>query len=335
MLKDTIRLNMNEVPYLPPQGVIEAARKGLAKLNRYADLEGLGQLRGLLAGYSGVAEERVVLGPGSDILLREVIHTFSGRRKVIIMSPSFFPTVQAVKQFATKLVSLRLSPPEFDLDLDLLMDELKEPSLVIIDNPNNPTGRVLLDRHAVEAIIEGTDTLLVIDEAYYEFSGVTFTDMVRDHPNLAVTRTMDKAFSLAGARIGYIVVGEAFGDAFSSFYALLPQPSLYAAIEALNHPTYVRRNVQRVVEERERVWRTLNELAVQVYRSTTNFLLVKTESPDIVKRLRDVGILVLDLSNQLPSGFVRVSIGTGEENDAFIAGYVKVRETYLNGTQIN
>jgi histidinol-phosphate aminotransferase len=335
MLKETIRLDMNEVPYLPPREVIEAARKGLAKLNRYAEPEGLERLRGLLAGYSGVLEEHVVLSPGSDILLREVIHTLSKGRKVIIVSPSFFPTVQAAKQFATKLVSLRLSPPEFDLDLDLLVDESQEPSLVIVDNPNNPTGKVLLDRQAVEAVIEGTDALLVVDEAYYEFSGVTFADMVHDHPNLAVTRTMDKAFSLAGARIGYIIAGEAFGDAFSSFYALLPQPSLYAAIEALNHPNYVRRNVQRVVEERERVWRTLNELAVHVYQSTTNFLLVKTESPDIVKRLRDIGILVLDLSNQLPSGFVRVSIGTGEENDAFIAGYLKIRETYLNGMQIN
>jgi histidinol-phosphate aminotransferase len=335
MLKETIKLNMNEVPYLPPWEVIEAARKGLAKLNRYADPEDLGRLRGLLAGYSGVLEEHIVPSPGSDILLREVIHTFSKGRKVIIVSPSFFPTVQAAKQFATKLVSLRLSPPDFDLDLDLLMDELKEPCLVIVDNPNNPTGRLLLDRQAVEVIIACTDALLVVDEAYYEFSGVTFANMVHDHPNLAVTRTMDKAFSLAGSRVSYIIAGEAFGDTFSSFYAFLPQPSLYAAIEALSHPDYVRRNVQRVVEERERVWRTLNELAVHVCQSTTNFLLVKTEIPDIVKRLRDIGILVLDLSNQLPSGFVRVSIGTGEENDAFIAGYIKIREAYLNGTHKN
>jgi len=76
-------------------------------------------------------------------------------------------------------------------------------------------------------------------------------------------------------------------------------------------------------------------LAVRVSQSTTNFLLVKTEIPDIVKRLWDIGILILDLSNQLPSGFVRVSIGSGEENDAFIVGYVKIRETYLNGTQMS
>jgi histidinol-phosphate aminotransferase len=329
MLRKSIKLNMNEVPYLPPREVIEAARRGLAKLNRYADPEDLGRLRGLLAGYSGVLEEHVVLSPGSDILLREVVHAFSKGRKIIVVSPSFFPTVQAAKQFATKLVSIRLSPPQFDLDIDLLMDQLKEPCLVIVDNPNNPTGKILLDRQAVGAIIENTDVLLVVDEAYYEFSGVTFADMVHDHPNLAVTRTMDKAFSLAGARIGYIIAGEALGDAFSSFYAFLPQPSLYAAIEALNHPDYVRRNVQRVVEERERVWRTLNELAVRVCQSTTNFLLVKTEIPEIAERLSDIGVLVQDLSNQLPSGFVRVSIGTGEENDAFIAGYVKIRETYL------
>jgi len=329
MLRKSIKLNMNEVPYLPPREVIEAARRGLAKLNRYADPEDLGRLRGLLAGYSGVLEQHVVLGPGSDILLREVVHAFSQGRKIIVVSPSFFPTVQAAKQFATKLVSIRLSPPQFDLDIDLLMDQLKAPCLVIVDNPNNPTGKILLDRQAVEAIIENTDVLLVVDEAYYEFSGVTFADMVHDHPNLAVTRTMDKAFSLAGARIGYIIAGDAFGDAFSSFYAFLPQPSLYAAMEALNHPDYVRRNVQRVVEERERVSRTLNGLAARVCQSCTNFLLVKTEIPEMAKRLSDVGVLVQDLSNQLPSGFVRVSIGTGEENDAFIAGYVKIRETYL------
>jgi len=326
MLKEPIKLNMNEVPYPPPQEVIEAAQKGLSKLNRYADPKDLEQLRGLLADYSGVPQQQILPSPGSDLLLREMILTFSKERKVIIVSPSFFPTVQAAKQFATKLVSIRLSPPEFDLNLDLLMDELRGPCLVIVDNPNNPTGRILLDRQAVEAIVGSTDALLVIDEAYHEFSQVTFVDMVQDHPNLAITRTMDKAFSLAGARIGYIVAGEVFLDAFSSFYAFLPRSSLYAAIEALNNSGYVGRNVHRVIEERERVWRVLNGSGVRVYPSSTNFLLVKTEIPDIVRRFRDIGVLIADLSNQLPPGFVRVSVGTREENDALITGYMKIRE---------
>jgi histidinol-phosphate aminotransferase len=240
MLRQTVRLHMNEVPYLPPQNVIDAARRGLSELNRYADPEDLEQLRGLLADYAGVPRRYIVLSPGSDLLLRELLHTFSIGRQVVTVSPSFFPTVQAAKQFASKRLSIRLSPPRFDLARELLVNALKEPSLVIIDNPNNPTGSMLLDRRAVETIVGHGDSLLVVDEAYYEFSDVTFADLVRDHPNLVVTRTMDKAFGLAGARIGYAIAGEATLDRLASFCALLPRPSLYAAIEALRQPGFAR-----------------------------------------------------------------------------------------------
>jgi histidinol-phosphate aminotransferase len=324
MLKRTIKLNMNEMPYLPSKDIIEAARKGLLSLNRYTEPEDIERLRELLADYSDVPKGHVILGPGSDLLLREVIQTFSKGRKIVIVSPSFFPTVQTAKQFARKLISIRLSPPEFDLNLDLLIDELTEPCLVVIDNPNNPTGKILLDRYAVEAIIKNKNALLLIDEAYYEFSGVTFADMVQDRPNLAITRTMDKAFSLAGARVGYIIAGKAFLEAFSSFYAYLPQSSLYAAIEALKNPDYMKRNIHRVIEERERVMRTLKKLDVKVFPSRTNFFLAMTKIPDVVRKFRDIGILISDLSNQLSPGFIRISIGTREENDIFIAGYKEI-----------
>jgi len=342
MLRKTIRLHMNESPHSPPQNVIEAAREGLSTLNRYADPEDLERLRGLLADYSGVSKHHVVLSPGSDLLLREIIHVFSKERKIVMVSPSFFPTVQAAKRFATRRLSIRLSPPTFDLDLAPLIDELGEPSLVIIDNPNNPTGRMLLDRQAVEEIVriansrEHSETLLVIDEAYYEFSGVTFADMVKDHPHLAIVRTMDKAFSLAGARVGYGIAGEAFLDTLSSFYAFLPRPSLYAAMEALQDLDYMRKNVRRIIEERERLRQALDDadkrhpLEAHVYPSSTNFLLVRTRFPDIARRLREVGIFVSDVSDQLPPGFIRVSVGAREENDAFIAQYAKINQRKLN-----
>ncbi len=328
MLRETIKLDMNEVPYLPPQEIIEAAQKGLSHLNRYSDPQDLERLRELLADYSRVPEGHIILSPGSDLLLREMIHALAKGRKVIMVSPSFLPTVQAAKQFATERLSIRLSPPQFELNLDMLMHESKEPSLVIIDNPNNPTGKTLLDRHKVEAVIGNRDSLLVIDEAYYEFSGVSFADMVQSCPNLGITRTLDKAFSLAGARVGYAIAGKAFLDALSSFYAFLPQSGLYAAIEALRNPGYITRNVQRVIEERDRVWRTLDQLGAHVYQSNANFLLVRTEIPDAVTKFREIGILVSDLSNQMPSGFIRVSIGTRKENDAFISGYTGIREAY-------
>jgi histidinol-phosphate aminotransferase len=318
MLRETIRLHMNEMPYPPAQDVIEAARKSLSNLNRYADPAELEELRELLAAYCGVPKHHIIPSPGSDLLLREVIHSFSKGRKVVMVSPSFFPTVQAATRFATERLSIRLSPPAFELNLELLMNALDGPSLVIIDNPNNPTGRALLDLPAVEALLQQRQTLLVIDEAYYEFSGVTFADMVADHPQLAVVRTMDKAFSLAGARIGYGIAGEAFRGALSSFYAILPYPSLCAAVEALRQPDYMRQNVRQVVEERERLRQMLDELGVHVHPSSTNFLLVRAEIPELVTQLRDTGVFVSDISNQLPSGFFRVSVGTPAENDAFV-----------------
>jgi histidinol-phosphate aminotransferase len=320
---------MNEMPYPPSPGVVKAAQQGLARLNRYADPAELEALRGLLASYSGVPRDCVVLSPGSDLLLREVIHTFSQGRRVITASPSFFPTVQAAKQFAAEWLSIRLSPPAFDLDVELLMEVLEGPSLVVLDNPNNPTGRLLLGLAVVEALLQQENVLLVIDEAYYEFSEVTFADRVADHPRLAVIRTLDKAFSLAGARVGYGIAGETFQDALSSFYAFLPRPSLCAAIEALKRPEDMKENVRRVVGERERLRRALDELGIHVYPSSTNFLLVQSEVPDLVTQLRDEGVLVADVSDQLPAGFFRVSIGTPGENDAFFEALAKQRRPRL------
>jgi histidinol-phosphate aminotransferase len=327
MLTEAIRLHMNEMPYPPPQGVVEAARQALTKLNRYTDLKDLRRLRKRLAHYAGVSECHVILSPGSDLLLRELIHTFSPARKVVTVSPSFLPTVQAVKQFAPRRLYFRLPLPDFDLNLELLMTALDEASLLIIDNPNNPTGRMLLDRQAVETILNNRETLLVIDEAYYEFSNVTFADMVTDFPRLAVVRTMDKAFSLAGARVGYAVVGEVFLDALSTFPAYLPQPTLYAALEALRDVDYMRKNVHQLVEEKERLRHALEVSGVDVYPSSTNFLLVRTRGPDVARRLRDVGMLVADVSEQLPPGFIRLSVGTQTENDAFLTTCAKICET--------
>ena len=124
------------------------------------------------------------------------------------------------------------------------------------------------------------------------------------------------------------VAGEDFVEAFSSFYMILPRASLFAAIAALQNPAYMRRNVGRVIAEKERTWKTLNELAMHVYPSTTNFLLAKTDIPDLSRKLDDISIQILDLSNQLAPGFIRVSIGTRDENNAFLQGYTKIRETY-------
>jgi histidinol-phosphate/aromatic aminotransferase/cobyric acid decarboxylase-like protein len=114
-------------------------------------------------------------------------------------------------------------------------------------------------------------------------------------------------------------------EAFSSFYLHLPRASLFAALAALQNPAYMRRkNVDRVNAEKERLWKMLNEFAMHGYPSTTNFFLAKTEITDFVRGLDDMGIQILDLSDQLAPGFIRVSTGTRDENDAFIKGCTKI-----------
>jgi histidinol-phosphate aminotransferase len=322
-----IRLDRNEIPYRPPKRVIIAAKESLLHLNRYTTRKDMENLRTLIAEYADVSKERIIVGPGSNLLLREIIHTFSTQRKVITVNPTFLPTLQAAKQVATKLTKIQITPPEFTVHCNVLQREITEPSLVIIDNPNNPTGMLLLDEECIRKIVENPDIVLVIDEAYYEFSGVTYSPLVEEYPNLVITRTADKALSLAGARVGYLIGGTQVLDALSSFWTFLPQPSLYAAMEAFKDLRYSQKNILRITRERRRVGEELRKMGVDVYPSSTNFLLIKTAVPDLGTKLKDRGILVLDLSAYWLPSFMRVSIGTPKENDIFLFEMHKIIET--------
>ncbi|MBN2552135.1 MAG: histidinol-phosphate aminotransferase family protein, partial [Spirochaetales bacterium] len=328
IVSECVKLDLNEMPYCPPENVVKAAQRGLSSLNRYADPQSLERLALLLGEYAGVDSERIVIGPGSDLLLREIVLCFGSRRKVVMVSPTFPPTVQVARSFARKLVSLRLDRPAFTLAPEPLLQELSEPSLVIIDNPNNPTGKLILDRDLVEEILDIPDTLLVVDEAYFEFSGLTFADKINDHDNLALGRTMDKAFGLAGARIGYLIAGRRFLSAFSSAFSFLPQSSMEAAIEALRHQDYMWKNVQLIVHERERLSRELEMQRATVVPSSTNFLLLRSTIPSPADELRERFVLVMDVSNQLGPRFIRVNLGTPEENDAFLRTYRSIRNEH-------
>lgn len=326
-----LELDLNEMPYPPPDSVVEAARKTLKDLNRYTEPDALQELAELLARYSGVQREQIVVGPGSDLLLREVVMCFGAGKKVVMVSPSFLSTVRVARRFAGKLVSIRLSLPDFRLGRQALLEELEEPSLVVIDNPNNPTGRIILDWELVDDILYHPQTLLIVDEAYFEFSGMSFAGLVADHANLALARTLDKAFGLAGARVGYLIAGSAFLEAFSMLFTFLPQASLQAALEALRQPGYMWKNVQLVMEERERLRQELQILGAVAYPSNTNFLLLKSRIPGIAGELRERDVLVLDLSNQLGPGYIRVAVGTPEENDAFVRAYRSVAQRHDEG----
>jgi histidinol-phosphate aminotransferase len=315
-----IRLDRNEIPYPPPERVIEASKKGLLDVNRYPDPEEADQLRRMLASYSNVEQRCLFLGSGSDSLIVQVLRLFSRRGRVVTVDPTLSFVTRETGDRETKLLKIRISEPYCSLLVRSFADELKDACLIFVDNPNNPTGTLLLDRGSVDELCEIIDGVVLIDEAYYEFSRFTVADMVEEHANLVVVRTMSKAFGLAGLRVGYMIAGEDIAKKFSSqaLPYLISKPSIYAATEALRNTAYVMENVRSVLDERERVKEEASKMGVKVYPSQANFLLMRTHEPSLARRLRDYGIVIADLSGQMPPGFARASIGTREENNALL-----------------
>ena len=319
-----IRLNLNEMPYLPPKEIIQAGEKGLSVMNRYNFPEDRDLLQKLLAEYSGVPKDHIIAYPGTDLLLREIVHMFAQKRKIIMVYPTFLPTFYAAQQFAKNLSIIPLNPPDFILNTDRLINELNEPALIIIDNPNNPTGKILLDRNIVNTILDIQNALLLIDEAYFEFTKITYKDLIQEYPNLAIGRSVSKAFGLAGVRIGYIIGGKIFLDKFATVSIMLSQVGLYSAIAAMKNPGYIEKNIELIQTERERVSQEIKRIGLEVYPSTTNFLLINTKMPDIGLKLLKKDILILDLSDRWLPGFIRVAVGSKVENDAFLANLKEI-----------
>ncbi len=315
----TINLHMNENPYLPDDNILKAATTGLEKLNIYSELKYLNELKDLIGKYNNVPSDRIILSHGSDLLLREIINIFSKDRKIIMVNPSFFPVAQYALKQARKLTKIQISPPDFKLNPNLLLTQLNEPTLLIIDNPNNPTGKILLNNDLAEKILQNKNALLLVDEAYYEFSGQTFAYLIKKYSNLAVTRTMDKAFSLAGLRLGYLLMGDYFKDQFSNFPIYLSTPTLYAAIEALKKPQYMKRNVDKIMHEKSKIEKELLKTGIRVFQGNTNFILIKTNIPDFAKKIKNAGIIIKNLSDEWFEGFYRISIGLPEENNILLS----------------
>ena len=322
-----IRLNMNENPYLPPENVLKEANKGLEEINRYADIQDMEKLKDSIGAYNNISSKKIIVAPGSDFLLREVIEIFSNNRKIIMVNPSFFPALECAKGHARKLVKIQLTP-KFKLNLNMVLNEINEPTLLIIDNPNNPTGSFLLNEKMVREILANENALLLVDEAYYEFCGQTFLNLVEEHQNLVITRSMDKAFSLAGLRIGYLIGGNAFIKKFSDFQTFLPRPSIYAAMEALKNIDYMEENIKKIVKERKRMKKELEGIGCVVFPSNANFLLIKSDIPDLAEELKEHGILIKDLSYNWLSGFYRVSVGLPKENNLFLSMMREIYQKY-------
>jgi len=336
-----ILLNVNENPYPPSEETVAdiaasvtAAARGL---NRYPDREFL-DLRADLAAYLGressaqLTAEQVWAANGSNEVMLQLLQAFGGPGRVAL---SFAPTYSMYPEYARDSVTewvVGHRETDFSLDLDHAHDLVKErqPSVVLLPSPNNPTGTALpLD--AVTALCEAAgDGIVVVDEAYGEFRRAgtpSALELLPRHRNLVVSRTMSKAFALAGARVGYLAAAPEICDAVRVVRLPyhLSAVTQATALAALRHAPELLGKVDVLRAERDATVDWLRARGLRVADSDANFALFGTfaDRHAVWQGLLDRGVLIRETG---PDGWLRVSIGTSEEMATFRDALTHVME---------
>ena len=328
-----INLSANENTHELPAAVAAALRDAMVAtpLNRYPDPLA-NDLRDALAARHGVSRGSVMVGNGGDELLFNLLFAFGGPgRALVTCPPDFSEYANFAKMCETPHVEVWRRPGDFSIDGDALVAAARDASLVILTSPNNPTGD-LLDPAIVRRVLDETDALVLVDEAYVEFAGedASLVGWVADESRLMVLRTLSKAFALAGLRCGYLVADPAVVDMLSAIRQIysedvVAQSVARVAVEMRGEMAGV---VADIVAERNRVYDELVAMdGAEVWPSAANFLLVRMAGASRVRaRLRDeFSILVRDFS-YAPGldGCLRISVGTREENDALLVALARL-----------
>jgi histidinol-phosphate aminotransferase len=327
-----VRLNTNEAPDQPPPAFREALAAAVADVdwNRYPD-RSAPALRSAIASLHGVDPSMVFVANGSNEVLQTILLTYAGPRRTVA---TFEPTYQLHAHIA-RLTGARVVEGErgegFALDLDEVrrVTTSAKPDVTFVCSPNNPTG--VVDREDdVRAVIEAAPGLVVVDEAYGQFAPWSALSMVDDDSPVAVVRTFSKTWSMAAARLGY-VVAPAWLVAELDKVVLpyhLDAVKQIAGVLAVRHVDEMNERVARIVAERELLVAELSALDVDVFPSGANFVLFRPRAMAgraVWQGLLDRSVLVRDCSGwPRLADCLRVTIGTPDENRIFLRSLQEV-----------
>ncbi|MBQ7183254.1 MAG: aminotransferase class I/II-fold pyridoxal phosphate-dependent enzyme [Clostridia bacterium] len=327
-----LRLNFNESPYPPLPQVEEAVRDAARGLNRYADPD-CTALREAIGRVNGLPKECVLAANGLDQVLFLSLLAFAGPERPIRLPDityTYYDDFIAVLGIPCERVPLK---EDFTIDPE---DYMTPGVMPVIVDPNAPTG-LALPKGAVEAILRADPNRpVIIDEAYAGFGAESSLPLIRDYPNLIIARTLSKGAALAGARVGYalgqkeIISELASARSLTDLYGVSAMGQA-AGIAALENWDLITASCQRIAAERDRAAERLRALNCEVLPSLTNFLFVRPPAPagSVFKALKERGALVRHWDHPRVKDYLRVSVGTGEEMDRFIAILSEILEGAL------
>jgi histidinol-phosphate aminotransferase len=327
-VEDVVRLDTNTSPYPPLDELARLARAAASlPVNQYPDTTYLDLRRGLAA-YCKLGVDRFVVTNGADEGLDIIGKTVLAEGdEAIVPAPTYamFRVVPELMGARVRYVHRRKEDFTISPE-DVLGAVTKETSLIFLCNPNSPTGNTMtLDD--IRAIAEGTRATVAVDEAYYEYWGESATGLTDSLDNLVVCRTLSKAFSMAGVRVGYLVAGKETVDKLNLVRPpnSLTVVSLMLAEAALDNLEEMRDTVRKTVEERRRVAAELLKFGfVRPFPSETNFILFRVEGGEgqatrLHEELKKRGFVVRAYSGSSGIGdCLRLTIGTREMNDGFL-----------------
>lgn len=326
-----VKLNTNECPYPPAPGVTRVLKEmETDRLRLYPDPNTSGLVR-TLAEYYQVEPEQVFVGVGSDDVLAMSFLTFFNSQLPILfpdITYSFYDVWADLYQIPYETCAL-------DENWHLKAEDYMRPNGgVIFPNPNAPTG-VMESLDTIEGILKANqDSVVIVDEAYVDFGGVSALPLIEKYENLLVVQTFSKSRAMAGMRIGFAIGNKKLikylNDAKFSFNSYtMNYPSQLAGIEAVKDEEYFRNTVQKVVSTRERVKKELQQLGFSFPDSMTNFIFATHESvpaKEIFQALREEDIYVRYWNKPRIGNSLRISIGTEQEMDRlleFLRKYLK------------
>ena len=321
---NVIKLNTNECPYPPAPGVAKALQSFQADALRLYPDPAASDLTKALADYYGVKQSEVFVGVGSDDVLAMIFMTFFNSKKPLLfpdITYSFYDVWADLFRIPYRQIPLN---DEFEINKEDYIG--KECGGIIFPNPNAPTG-VLVDLAFIEDIVKANpDVIVVVDEAYIDFGGISALPLIKKYDNLLVVQTFSKSRAMAGIRIGYAFGCEKLikylSDVKFSFNSYtMNRPALALGIEAVRDDAYFKEIVGKIVNTREWVKKELKEMGFVFKDSMSNFIFATHPDYDIVnifEELRKRDIYVRHFNGERIRDYLRITIGTDEEMKTLI-----------------
>lgn len=321
-----LRLHMNESPYPPSRTSVEYVSRYAGLLNLYYEKTLYEELMEELSRYVGADKNFIEVFPGSSAALTLMLtYVKVTGSELVATHPTFHVMYGLARSYGIRTHYLRLRGESFTLDVEELL-RVCEGRVVYLINPNNPTSNLLLEDPDIVGRVASRAKAVFVDEAYYEFSGVTFKDLTAELDNVAVIRSASKSFSLAGARFGYAVLGRGLKKELNSLRIgfEVPLTTQAAALGALKDLQYMKEVVKTIVETREETRRGLEEAGLKTVESRTNFILADLKRPcrELWSELKNRGVVTLCLQNveELSEfgNYMRISVGRPDDMRLFL-----------------